>query len=87
MNRIIEANNVIVVASNYHLCPLTKDTIDSLLAVSVTNSGLLQIELEYGTGRQIKFDFTDVNKDMECLHNDKFLLKKGDKFPLELHCS
>jgi hypothetical protein len=82
VNRIIEANNRFVVATNYHLCPLSKKDIDSLLAVSITNSGLLQVELEYNT--ELNFDFTNIESSIECYQDDKFIETRGDKSTLDL---
>lgn len=82
VNRIIEANNAFLVATNYHLCPLSKKDIDSLLAVSISNSGLLQVELEYKT--ELQFDYTKIEDAIESYQEDGFLEKKGDQLPLDL---
>ena len=77
VNRIIDANNAHVVATNYHECPLDRDTVASMMAVSVSNSGLLQVVMEYKCGDEQCWDFTKPFEPEDDAQREAYGKEKG----------
>jgi hypothetical protein len=83
VNSIIDANNAHVVASNYHECPLTTEVVAEMMSVSVSNSGLLQVVMEYNYGAEHCWDFTKTFEPEDDAQREAYAKEKGTQSLLE----